>query len=241
MKPHQITASSFKPSTTSEVPLTSYMLQVAKKFDQPEKSLILPSVEVNVEDTIDKSLSMTTVHHVSQSKAKTNKRPKKKKIQSSSDPKVSKDVRVPSLKKLVAETQHVEETLATADATHGIHAYESEKELGNQPKTTEAKKKAGSLLADKELTKANLDLESMLDDEIELVSGLEANTDNDEENHSEHIEELSKTDEATTNNIMNGLVDMADSKDAPNDKPAKSDPLVIFRLISLHFLPKWRI
>ncbi|GJS98397.1 hypothetical protein Tco_0819567 [Tanacetum coccineum] len=65
-------------------------------------------------------------------KQKTDKRPKKKKILSYSDPKVSKDVKVPSLKKPVAETQHAEETVATADNTHSTDASVSVEELGNQ-------------------------------------------------------------------------------------------------------------
>ncbi|GKB56018.1 hypothetical protein Tco_0912204 [Tanacetum coccineum] len=84
--------------------------------------------EVNAEDTFDKSLFRTIMHPVSQPKAKTDKRPKKKKIPSSFDPKVSKDVRVPSPKNPVAETQHADETMATADATQSIDASESAKE-----------------------------------------------------------------------------------------------------------------
>ncbi|GJS98400.1 hypothetical protein Tco_0819570 [Tanacetum coccineum] len=84
---------------------------------------------------------------------------------------------------------------------------------------------AGSLLADKELTKADSDLESMPDDEIESVSGFEVDTNDDEKNCNEHKEELSKTDEAIVDNMIDELVDMAYSKDASADKPAQSDPL----------------
>ncbi|GJV36048.1 hypothetical protein Tco_1408525 [Tanacetum coccineum] len=64
MKPHYITASNFKPSTATEVPLTSYMRKVAKLLEQPKNPLILPSEEVNTDTTADKSLSETTVQHV---------------------------------------------------------------------------------------------------------------------------------------------------------------------------------
>ncbi|GKF27270.1 hypothetical protein Tco_0083164 [Tanacetum coccineum] len=85
---------------------------------------------------------------------------------------------------------------------------------------------AGSLLADKELTKADSDLESMPDDEIESVSGFEADTnDDDEKNRYEHKEELSKTDEVVADNMIDELVNMAHSKDAFADKPAQSDLL----------------
>nr|GEV21566.1 hypothetical protein [Tanacetum cinerariifolium] len=123
--------------------------------DKPEKSLIL-------EDTGDKSLFGTTVHLVSQSIAKTNNKPKKKNIPSSSDLEVSKDVR-------------------------GV----------------------GSLIIDKELTEVDSDLESIPDDEIDSVSRFEANTDDNEENHSKHKEELPKTDEATVDNIIDELADIS--------------------------------
>ncbi|GJY22240.1 hypothetical protein Tco_0394806 [Tanacetum coccineum] len=97
--------------------------------DSSIRLLFDPSLwEVNAEDIVDKSLFRTIMHPVSQPKVKTNKRLKKKKILSSSDPKVSKDVRVLSPKNPVAETQHAEETMATADATQSIDASESAKE-----------------------------------------------------------------------------------------------------------------
>ncbi|GJW79118.1 hypothetical protein Tco_0140800 [Tanacetum coccineum] len=104
IKPYHITTSTFKPLTAFKVPLISYMRKVAKLSHQPEKSLSLSSKEVNAKDTSDKSLSGTSMHPASHSKAKTNKKPKKKKILSSSDPKVSKYVRVPPPKKQVADT-----------------------------------------------------------------------------------------------------------------------------------------
>ncbi|GJT64659.1 hypothetical protein Tco_1016139 [Tanacetum coccineum] len=93
-KPHHITASSFKPPYAYEVRLTYHMLKVAKLSEDDYKSLFPPSREVNAEDTSDKSLSGTSVHHVSQSRATTNKRLKNNKILYSFDPKRSKYVRV---------------------------------------------------------------------------------------------------------------------------------------------------
>ncbi|GKC45121.1 retrotransposon protein, putative, ty1-copia subclass [Tanacetum coccineum] len=190
-----------------EIPLTSYMLQVAKKFDQPEKSLILPSGEVDAEYNVDKSLSGTTVHH------------------------------------------HAEETVATADATQSIDVFESAKDLGNQPKTIDAKKvqeqineevkedfgikSLGNVSFD-ELYRHDMDTgadESPFDIESKtkfvgkLVSGFEADTDDNEDNRSEHKEELSKTDEVVGDNMIDELIDIAHSKDASADNPAKSDPL----------------
>ncbi|GJT47291.1 retrovirus-related pol polyprotein from transposon TNT 1-94 [Tanacetum coccineum] len=61
LKPHHITASSFKPTLENEVPLTAHMCKVAKLSPEPIKSLIHSSEDVNTDDTADKSLSRTTV------------------------------------------------------------------------------------------------------------------------------------------------------------------------------------
>ncbi|GKG55198.1 hypothetical protein Tco_0563185, partial [Tanacetum coccineum] len=65
--------------------------------------------------------------------------------------------------------------------------------------------------------------------------------DDDEDAHSENKEELTKTEEATADDVLDELLNMPISKDAENDsadKPAPSDPLIIFKLILIHFLPK---
>nr|GEZ20605.1 hypothetical protein [Tanacetum cinerariifolium] len=61
LKPYTILAASLKKPMASEVALTSHMLKVAKLLNELEKTLILSSVEVNVDDTADKSLSETNV------------------------------------------------------------------------------------------------------------------------------------------------------------------------------------
>ncbi|GKF34815.1 hypothetical protein Tco_0108015, partial [Tanacetum coccineum] len=65
------------------------MLKVAKLSKEPDKSLILPSEEMNAEVTADKSQSRTNVQLLSQPKAPTAKKSKKKKIPPLSQPKVS--------------------------------------------------------------------------------------------------------------------------------------------------------
>ncbi|GJY91451.1 hypothetical protein Tco_0506647 [Tanacetum coccineum] len=130
----------FKPSTASEVPLTSYMRKVAKQSEQPKKPLILPSEEVNTATIADKSLSGTTMQHGVQSKASTDKKSKKKRNPPSSKPKTSKIVRESSQSTQVTDTQHAEEPVTTADATKGLDASESAEEQGNQPKTVDAEK-----------------------------------------------------------------------------------------------------
>nr|GEU42803.1 hypothetical protein [Tanacetum cinerariifolium] len=116
MKPHQITASSFKPSTAFE--------------------------GVNTDTTADKSSFRTAVQHGAQPKAPTDKKSSKKKFQSSSKPKAPNVVRKRySLKKQATETQHVKELVVIADATKGVESSELAEELKNQIKPAKAEKK----------------------------------------------------------------------------------------------------
>ncbi|GKE70573.1 hypothetical protein Tco_1528645 [Tanacetum coccineum] len=61
LKPNSISATSFQTPMASEVRLTSHMLRVAKISTEPEKSLVLPSEEVNADETADKSSSGTNM------------------------------------------------------------------------------------------------------------------------------------------------------------------------------------
>ncbi|GKD20493.1 hypothetical protein Tco_1222196, partial [Tanacetum coccineum] len=72
-------AASFQKPLAFEVPLTSHMLKVSKLFEEPKQSLIPPSGEVIVDDTADKSLSKAFVQPVTQPKAPTDLKTKKKK------------------------------------------------------------------------------------------------------------------------------------------------------------------
>ncbi|GKA07530.1 hypothetical protein Tco_0686754 [Tanacetum coccineum] len=103
-KPYHITISSFKTPSASEVPLTSHMLEVAKISKDRYKSLILSSGEANVDDSANKSVSITNVQPVTQSKATTNKKARNKRNTASSKPKTLKDVRESSLTPQVADT-----------------------------------------------------------------------------------------------------------------------------------------
>ncbi|GKC83973.1 hypothetical protein Tco_1139690, partial [Tanacetum coccineum] len=191
MKPHQIVASSFKPSTASE------------------------------------SSSRTVAQRGAYPKAPTDKKSRKKKIPSSSEPKAPNVIRKKSSsKKQTTETQHAEELEVVEES--GIKSlgnvsfdelYGHDLDMGadESPFDTQSEIKfvrnvkptlnltyqgSGSLLAHRELTEADLDLESMSDDEIELVSRFKADTDDDEENHFEHKEDLSKTDEVAVDNMI---------------------------------------
>ncbi|GKE32133.1 hypothetical protein Tco_1451455 [Tanacetum coccineum] len=65
-------------------------------------------------------------------------RSKKKKNPSSSERKTSKIVWGSTSKKQVVETQHAEESVATAYSTTSLEASGSAEELKNQPKPTDA-------------------------------------------------------------------------------------------------------
>ncbi|GKC52423.1 hypothetical protein Tco_1075168, partial [Tanacetum coccineum] len=104
------------------------------------QSFIPPFGEVNGDDTTDKSLSKASVQPVTQPKAPTDPKTKKKRIPPSSKPKSPYKGRVILPKKQVAETQHAKVTVATADATKSLVAFELAEEQGNQLSATEAKK-----------------------------------------------------------------------------------------------------
>ncbi|GJZ26799.1 hypothetical protein Tco_0571052 [Tanacetum coccineum] len=67
---------------------------------------------------------------------------------------------------------------------------------------------------DTKFQEADFDLESMPDDEIEFVSELEVDDDDDKDDHSKHKSKLSKTDEVVVDDVIDELVDMANSQDA---------------------------
>ncbi|GJT44831.1 hypothetical protein Tco_0953546 [Tanacetum coccineum] len=113
---------------------------LAKLSEEPEQSLILNFREVNADDTADKSLSRASVQPVTQPKAPTDLKTKKRRIPPSSKPQSPYKVRVILPKKQVTETQHAEITVATADATKSLVAFELAEEQGNQPSAAEAEK-----------------------------------------------------------------------------------------------------
>nr|GEU67738.1 retrovirus-related Pol polyprotein from transposon TNT 1-94 [Tanacetum cinerariifolium] len=100
-------------SSAFEVSLTSHMLKVAKLLKKPEESLILPSKEVNVEESADKSQSETNVQPLSQPKAPIAKKPNKKKISSLTHPKVSNVSREMNPSSTTTHLQETEEFVAT--------------------------------------------------------------------------------------------------------------------------------
>ncbi|GKB49973.1 hypothetical protein Tco_0900726 [Tanacetum coccineum] len=123
----------------AEPSFTKLVAELTKLSQEPEPSLILSSEKVNADDTADKSSSRTFMLPVTQPKAPTDLKPKKKKILPSSKPKSSYKVRFILLKTQVAETQHAEETVATVNAIKSLDTFESAEEQVNQPKITETK------------------------------------------------------------------------------------------------------
>ncbi|GKB01631.1 hypothetical protein Tco_0829675 [Tanacetum coccineum] len=105
---------SFSAHPPSEVSLTSHMLKVAKLSKEPDESLILSSKEVNAKATADKSQSRTNVQHLSQPIAPTAKKSKKKKIPSSTEPKVSNDSRKMNPLSTTTHLQATEELVVIA-------------------------------------------------------------------------------------------------------------------------------
>ncbi|GJT89647.1 hypothetical protein Tco_1078492 [Tanacetum coccineum] len=181
-------------------------------------------------------------------KASTDKRSEKKKIPSSSKPKTSKFVRESKSKKQVTETQHAEESVATTDATKSLEAFGLGGELRNQPELTDVEKVherivedvvkdfgitslekhyngdislIGDSKTDQEMEEVDSDLESMSDDAIISVSG------NDDDN--DDSKEISMADEAAADNVINKLIDIANTKDANTNvfatNASESDPL----------------
>ncbi|GJR45139.1 retrovirus-related pol polyprotein from transposon TNT 1-94 [Tanacetum coccineum] len=78
LKPYKIIAVTLRTPLKNETPLTALMCNVAEISPQPLQSLIPPFEEVDVDDSADKSLSGTSMPPVTQSKATTAKKPRKK-------------------------------------------------------------------------------------------------------------------------------------------------------------------
>ncbi|GJT43495.1 hypothetical protein Tco_0952210 [Tanacetum coccineum] len=87
-------ATTFKPTFENEVALTAHMCKVAVLSPDPIKSLLPPSGVRNADDTADKSSSGTSVQPVTQSKATTIRKLRKKKIPFSTQLKALQSIRV---------------------------------------------------------------------------------------------------------------------------------------------------
>nr|GEV72729.1 uncharacterized mitochondrial protein AtMg00810-like [Tanacetum cinerariifolium] len=200
LKPHHISATSFQTPSASKVNLTSHILKVAKLSKKPEESLILPFEEVNAEEFVDKSQSRTNVQPLSQHKASTGKRPRKEKTPSSTQPMVlqsSKSILTSSPP--TTHLRHAEELVVIADANKSLNASKSAETQGNQPNTTDAKKK--EIIREHSLDIPKDDEpkpESPFDTELEIkfIKSFQASTISD--SHNMH----SKDDPAFATNVL---------------------------------------
>ncbi|GKC90602.1 hypothetical protein Tco_1151251, partial [Tanacetum coccineum] len=95
----------------------AHMCKVANLSPEPIKYLIHSSEDVNTDDTADKSLSETTVQPITQFKAPTDKKTKRKRIPLSSKPEASKILREYPPKEQAIDSQPAKEPVVTADIT----------------------------------------------------------------------------------------------------------------------------
>ncbi|GJY15709.1 retrovirus-related pol polyprotein from transposon TNT 1-94 [Tanacetum coccineum] len=225
VKPHTITVASFQKLLASEVPLTSHMLKVAKLFEEPEQSLIPPFGEVNTDDTTDKSLSRASVQPITQLKAPTDLKTKKKRIPPSSKPKYPYKV-----KNLIVS--------------------ELAEEQVNQPSAAEAEKSAQEIVESPYDTESEIKIIKSY--QAATISGLlfiHQSSSYDQEDHDVIDITLKDAEEGDASESLSGLRSMPDddldsmtgfetqdSADhvfevgietlhASADKPAQSDPL----------------
>ncbi|GJU15068.1 retrovirus-related pol polyprotein from transposon TNT 1-94 [Tanacetum coccineum] len=134
LKPHHISVASFQTPSAFEVSLTSHMLKVAKLSKEHEESLILSFEEVDVEESTDKSQYGTNLQPLSQPKAPTAKKSKKKKIPSSTQPKVSNDNKEMNPPSTTTHLQATEELVVTIFPIQSLEASVMVEGLDNQLK-----------------------------------------------------------------------------------------------------------
>nr|GEV05574.1 retrovirus-related Pol polyprotein from transposon TNT 1-94 [Tanacetum cinerariifolium] len=104
-------------------------------------SLIPPSGEVNVDDSADKSLSRTSMPPVTQSKATTPRKPRKKTIPSSTRPEALNSSKIKtSSSSQATHLQPAEEFMVIVDETKSLDVSESEVAHENQNETAKAEK-----------------------------------------------------------------------------------------------------
>ncbi|GJU64091.1 putative reverse transcriptase domain-containing protein [Tanacetum coccineum] len=162
----------------SEVALTSHMLKVAKLFQEPEQSLILSSEKVISDDCANKSLFETTMQPITQPKAPTDQKLKKKKIPSSSKPKSSS---CQGASELVEDQVNQPQTI---DAKKIMDEYDQKNKAAQE--VPESSFKPYDKEIDQTLKKADSDetdsgLQSMPDDDIALLPDFKTEDSDNEE------------------------------------------------------------
>ncbi|GJT98748.1 hypothetical protein Tco_1094266 [Tanacetum coccineum] len=177
-----------------------HKLQNGKKNKEPNICYM------NADDDADKSLSRTTVQPVTQPKALTDLKTKKKQIPPSSKPKSSYKVRVILLKKQVTETQHAEETVAISDATQSAKPY-------NQTKSRD-----GDYDSD-------FELRFMPDNDLVFLTGFDT-PDSADDNSKEELHILNTKVDQLESNISTKV----------NDETQSFDPLIVADALKANLL-----
>ncbi|GJS59943.1 retrovirus-related pol polyprotein from transposon TNT 1-94, partial [Tanacetum coccineum] len=159
--------------SASEVSLTSHMLKVAKLSNEPDESLILPSEEVNAEATADKSKYGTNVQPLSQPKAPTAKKFKKKKIPPSSRPKVSKDSREMNPPSTTTHLRETEEFVVPDVPLQSLEASVTAEVQDNQPKAADTTDVPKKIVEEEEVAEEQtMDSPHDTESEIKVVKSL---------------------------------------------------------------------
>ncbi|GJX57805.1 hypothetical protein Tco_0287702 [Tanacetum coccineum] len=205
LKPYKITAVTLRTPLKNENPLTAHMCNVVEISPRPLQYFIPPSEEVNVDDSADKSLSGTFVPPVTQSKATTARKPRKKTIPYSTRPEALNSSRIEtSSSSQATHLQPAEEFVVTTDETKSLDVSESAGAQENQNETAEAEKffQASQITKDVEVTlmgsrpmdmdsytaDSEFELESMPDDDLQSLSSFETfvSDSSHDVSHSEH-------------------------------------------------------
>ncbi|GJW25711.1 hypothetical protein Tco_0039522, partial [Tanacetum coccineum] len=141
LKPYKITVVTLITPLKNETPLTAHMCNVAEISPQPLQSLIPPYGEVNADDSADNSFSRTSMLLVTQSKATTARKPRKKTIPSLTRPEALNLSRIEtSSSSQGTHLQPAEELVVFADETKSLDVSESAGAQENQNETAKAKK-----------------------------------------------------------------------------------------------------
>ncbi|GKC90541.1 hypothetical protein Tco_1151190 [Tanacetum coccineum] len=202
IKSYQITGATFKQSSISEVPLTSYMRKIAKLDEEP---LITPFEEANIEASSDMSLSGTSIHPVQENI-------------------VTEDEHI-------ADEQHDDtEFVDSGILSMGDVSLESLNKATNEsPYDTESEIKfvkrfkpvpndeepLFKSVSNKESdTKEDSELASILDDEVRSPSAFQT-SESEEDSQSEPL--LSKSKERDADYILDEINDLQASADKPTD------------------------
>ncbi|GKA58760.1 retrovirus-related pol polyprotein from transposon TNT 1-94, partial [Tanacetum coccineum] len=147
LKPYKITAVTLRTHLKNETPMTAHMCNVAEISPQPLQSLIPPVEEVNADNSADKSLSRTFMPLVTQSKATTAKKPRKKTILSLTRPEALNSSRIEtSSSSQATHLQIAEEFVVIADETKSLDVSESAEAQENQNETAKAEKVLNTIM-----------------------------------------------------------------------------------------------